>query len=298
MSPGAARVCWSALGMAVTVLVTDARALAAAQGIVDRELAAADAAYSPVRPDAEVHRVNAAHGGAVAVSERLLDAVEAALRVAHLTDGAVDPTAGATLTRMDARPGAGVPARVRLTRMPSWRLVACDRTAGTVRVRSGARLDLGAIGKALIADRAAAAVGALGTGVLVNVGGDLATCGPAPEGGWAVRVTDDHRATAGGQVVTVAAGALATSSTTVRRRPGGGHHITDPRRGRPADGPWRTASVAALTCVDANAASTAAIVLGTRAPAWLETAALPARLVRADGAVRLLAGWPTDRGVG
>ena len=75
-----------------------------------------------------------------------------------------------------------------------------------------------------------------------------------------MRVTDDHRVAAGGRVIRLARGALATSGTVAR-----GAHIVDPRDGRPAAGPWRTVSVAAATCVDANAASTAAIVLGEHA---------------------------------
>jgi FAD:protein FMN transferase len=70
------------------------------------------------------------------------------------------------------------------------------------------------------------------------------------------------------------------------------HHIVDPRTGLPAAGPWRTVSVAAATCAEANAASTAAIVAGDRAVAWLSGQGLPARLVARDGSVRFVAGWP------
>jgi thiamine biosynthesis lipoprotein len=70
------------------------------------------------------------------------------------------------------------------------------------------------------------------------------------------------------------------------------HHIVDPRTGRSAPEVWRTASVAAATCADANAASTAAIVLGEAAPAWLSRTGLAARLVRQDGDIVSIAGWP------
>jgi thiamine biosynthesis lipoprotein len=70
------------------------------------------------------------------------------------------------------------------------------------------------------------------------------------------------------------------------------HHIVDPATGLPASGPWRTATVAAATCVDANTASTAAIVMGVRAAAWLQRVGLPARLIDRDGAVLRVAGWP------
>jgi len=97
--------------------------------------------------------------------------------------------------------------------------------------------------------------------------------------------------------VSVSAGGLATSSTTVRRWRAGGrehHHIVDPRDGQAAEEVWRTVSVAAGTCVDANTASTAAIVRGRAAVRWLESAGLPARLVARDGAVTRTAGWPEE----
>ena len=70
------------------------------------------------------------------------------------------------------------------------------------------------------------------------------------------------------------------------------HHILDPRTGRPAAPVWRTVSVAAGTCVDANAASTAAIIRGRDAMGWLTRNFLPARLVDAKGAVFTVGGWP------
>jgi thiamine biosynthesis lipoprotein len=70
------------------------------------------------------------------------------------------------------------------------------------------------------------------------------------------------------------------------------HHVVDPRTGRPAPEVWRTVSVAAATCVGANIASTAAVVLGEDAPAWLAARQLPARLVRVSGEVERVAGWP------
>jgi thiamine biosynthesis lipoprotein len=109
-------------------------------------------------------------------------------------------------------------------------------------------------------------------------------------------VTDDHAADPGaaGETVVVEAGGLATSSTTVRRWTRGDrplHHIIDPATGCSTESCWRTVSVAAATCVDANIASTAAIVRGERATAWLTSLEMPARLVRRDGTVIHIGGW-------
>jgi thiamine biosynthesis lipoprotein len=167
------------------------------------------------------------------------------------------------------------------------------------------QLDLGATAKALGSDRAVrAALGRArsGAGVLVSLGGDIAVAGEPPLDGWPVLVADDDDAAAAGsrnQVVRLERGALATSSVSTRRWRQGGHsrhHIVDPAVGLPAAGPWRSASVAAWSCAEANAASTAALVAGPAAEAWLGSTALPARLVAHNGAVRLFGGWPEDDG--
>jgi thiamine biosynthesis lipoprotein len=96
-------------------------------------------------------------------------------------------------------------------------------------------------------------------------------------------------------VIALDAGAVATSSTTVRRWQRGDqalHHLVDPSTGGPVASPWRTASVVAATCVDANTAATAAIVKGPDAVGWLEATGLAARLVATDGAILRLGGWP------
>jgi thiamine biosynthesis lipoprotein len=276
--------------------------------VLEYELAAIDAACSRFRNDSELARVNAADGGWVEVSALFAEAAAIALRAARLTDGIVDPTIGGAmeaagydrdfaLVASGSRraPPAIAPAP------PSWRALEIDLDRGAVRVAPGVRLDFGATAKALAADRAApAAADAVGCGVLVNLGGDISVAGPAPAGGWVVHVTDDHRTDASGrgQRITIASGGLATSSTTVRRwlRDGDAmHHIIDPATGAPAREVWRTVSVAAASCVDANTASTAAVVMGDDAVPWLSALGLPARLVRTDGSVVAVAGWPQER---
>ena len=293
---------WSALGTTASVLVEHPAALHHARRAVQCELASIDRACSRFRADSELSRLNAASGRRTAVGALLLEAVAASQRAARLTGGAVDPTIGGALVRAgydrDFASIEGSAQPLRLARVPGWHVVDVDRAARTIRVPAGVVLDLGATAKALAADRAArSAARAAGCGVLVNLGGDLATAGPAPEGGWLVRVTDDHDAPpeASGEHVLVSTGALATSSTTVRRWQRGGatvHHILDPATGAPAAGSWRTVSVAAATCVDANTAATAAIVRGESAAAWLGRLGLPARLCRHDGSVVRVAGWP------
>ena len=240
----------------------------------------------------------------------MVEATLAGVRAAWLTDGDVDPTLGSALIALGydrdfalglggRGAGAGSAESRAFATVPGWRTIRVDPEAGTVGVAQGVSLDLGATAKALAADHGAReAQSAAGCGVLVNLGGDLATAGPAPDDGWRVRVTDDHRSgpEAPGQWITIAGGGLATSSTAVRRwRSHEGetvHHLLDPATGRPVGGGWRTVSVAAATCLDANIATTAAIVRGDRAPEWLRSLALPARLVSDQGLALHVAGWP------
>lgn len=292
-----------ALGTSARVVV-DQPDIGDARELLDAELAAIDAACSRFRDDSDLMRVNRAGGRRVEIGPLLCEAVEVALRAARLTDGRVDPTVGAALRILgydrdfDLVERAGAVLRVRAARVPGWQTVELDRVRSTIRLSADVQLDLGATAKALAADRAARRIAdTLGCGVVVGLGGDVAVAGPPRSGGWPLRVTDDHAAgpDAPGETVAISAGGLATSSTTVRRWARGDevhHHVVDPGTGRSADGPFRTVSVAAVSCVDANIATTAAIVLGDDAPAWLANAQLPARLVHRDGRVVYVGGWP------
>jgi thiamine biosynthesis lipoprotein len=294
-----------ALGTRASVFVTVTSGIGEARAILVEELEAIDLACSRFREDSDLMAVNRSGGRATPVSALFLAALRTSLDVAEATDGAVDPTVGLALKTIGydrdfaaVRDSAEPRPRLRATPVAGWRSVKLDRNRSTVQVPADVELDLGATAKALCADRAAIAIHrAIGGGVMVNLGGDLATEGEPPAGGWLVRVTDDHAgsAVAPGQTVGLLGGALATSSTTVRRWRDGSeeaHHIVDPKTGRPAKEVWRTVSVAADSCVDANAASTAAIVRGEGATQWLEERALPSRLVSPSGAVTLLRDWP------
>lgn len=298
-----------ALGGLVRVVVTRADRIAVAKAAVDGVLRDIDLAASRFRDDSELARVNAAPEKEFRVSSLLARAIAEALRGARLTGGAVDPTVGhaVKLAGYDADFSSvaadGLPLDLVVHRIPGWRAVRFDAEARTVIVPRGVELDLGATAKALASDlSAAAAREAIGdAGVLVSLGGDIAVAGDAPAGGWPVQVSEDSGAAIreGEETIAVTSGGIATSSTTVRRWTRGGivlHHIIDPATGLPAAGPWRTVTVVAGSCVDANIASTAAIVMGEAAVEWLEANGLPARLVDRSGGVRRTRRWPGSEG--
>jgi thiamine biosynthesis lipoprotein len=291
---------------------------------VKRNLAAIDDACSRFAPDSELSMLNASGGTTMTISQLLTQAIAVALRAAELTDGLLDPTIGQAIAAagyekdwqllslgpsLASRLGPSLAApraasdraapRVRATRRAaSWRDVRLHRAKGEVRLPEGVELYLGATAKAWAADLcAAAAAASTGVGVLVCLGGDIATAGQAPPSGWFVHVTEDHRSapTAPGQTIVLRCGGLATSSTTVRRWVKDGrlmHHIIDPGTGAPAKSMWRTVSVCAADCVDANIASTASILLSDRAPEWLACRGLPARLLATDDSVLTVGAWP------
>ena len=305
-----------ALGTDARVAVWPPENLRAGCAAVDDVLGALDAQASRFRADSELSWLHRADGGRLPLRERLFllsdglaEAVGVALAAARWTGGLADPTVGAALIALgydrDFAAIGQVPDEPRPAPVPApgWELVRLD--GPLLRLPGNVQLDLGATAKGVGSDRAVRAVmsvtGHTG-GVLVSLGGDIAVDGTPPRDGWPVTVADgpEQAGSPCSQLIRLTEGAVATSLVTCRRWRRGGqelHHIVDPRTGRPADGPWRTVSAAAATCADANAAATAAMVAGPHAEDWLASTGLPARLVRHDGQVHHLGGWPAADGL-
>jgi thiamine biosynthesis lipoprotein len=290
----------------VDLVVTEQGAIDEAGRLLRHEIDAIDRACSRFRPDSELWALMRAEGRPVSVSSLLFEAVAVARDVAERTGGAVDPTVGRALEALGyerdfaAVAPTGNPGDVAPRRVPGWWRIECDPRRQTVRVPAGVLVDLGASAKALAADRAARRIaGSIGGGAFVNLGGDVAVAGTAPDGGWAVGIAVDSSTPldAVGHVVAITSGGLASSSTAVRSWRRGArwlHHIIDPRTGDVAPAHWTLVSATGQTCVDANAASTAAIVWGSVAPRRIASMGQAARLVRFDGAVTRVGGWPDD----
>lgn len=322
----AAQSSWTVWELEAFVTVTDAGFLADAEEIVRNVVAAVEAACSRFRSDSELMSLQPrmAHGVTVSPMFRLL--LQRALDAAAMTGGDVDPTLGADLAALGhgpegqgtaglrsvpvqalakaaaqtpAPPSAATPENP-VPRAPGWTRLGLDSM--TLTVPAELRLDLGATAKAVAADLAAAEVHQrLGCGVLVGLGGDLASAGQAPQvdgkpGQWQILVQDLPADAA--QCISLAPGyALATSSTQKRRWKHQGadvHHILDPRFGLPAEPIWRSVTVAAPTCLEANAYSTAAIVRGHAAVDWFRAEDIAARLVDSRGRIVTTGGWPAE----
>lgn len=298
---------WPVWTTTARLVVTEESALVEATAVVFEQLARVDAAANRFVAGSEVSRLARGTGTPAAVSPLLAELIGVALAAATATGGAVDPTLGGPLLDLGCpdraaaepagpdRPQPAGPDRPQpsVRRRTSWRDVRLD--GRTVTLPAGTLLDLGATAKAHAADLCAVAVtDRFGCGALVSLGGDLRAAGPPPDGGWQVLVQDGPDEPAS-QVRLAGAAAIATSSTLHRTWRQGGrvhHHVLDPATCRPAAPVWRTASVAADTCLRANTWSTAALVRGHAAERDLRQAGVAARLVAADGAVVRLGGWP------
>ena len=159
-----------ALGTGCVVATLDPAALPDAAAVVEAELARVDRACSRFRDDSDLVRVNRAAGAAVVVDPILIDAVDAALRAAMLTDGDLDPTIGSSMIALGydcdfSRLDLDASTVVRVRRVPGWQCISMRRDHSELQVPDGVELDLGATAKAWAADRSAAAAAArTGTG--------------------------------------------------------------------------------------------------------------------------------------
>jgi len=302
---------WRVWGTGAAIVVAREDRLGDARLLAESVLAEITAACSRFDPTSEVSLLSddpRLHDG-VEVSPLLAELITAALDAARQTGGSVDPSLGADVSRWgydrdfeqlsaaDSRETPSITPSFSLTveprRAPGWQRIRLDGRRLTV--PAGIRLDLGATAKAHAADLIARRVAEeLATGVLVSLGGDIATAGSNAAGGWEVLVQDLDTDPAQ-QVFLPSGSAMATSSTQKRRWLHGGQvhqHILDPAFGTPVVPTWRSATVAAATCLRANALSTSAIVRGRAAAAWLAEEGAAARLVDLDGRVVTVGAWP------
>ena len=261
--------------MGCEISASDAAAEAA------RELfSARDRKFSRFVESSELNRVNVLPRGAMLVSEEFATMLEIGLEAARATGGLVTPAVGAAVIAagydrdFDDLPDDGAP--VAPTRVPpldglSLRGRLLARSAELV-------LDLNGVVKGCTADDAVAAAG----GGWVCAGGDTATTVPLTVG------------LPLGGAVTLESGGLATSSIAVRRWRRGGepqHHLIDPRTGLPARSPWWDVSVVAASCLIADVAAKAGLLLGAAGPAWLDARGLAGRFVDGSGGVHANETW-------
>jgi len=269
------RIEWRAVGTNCSAAVTvgsgdEVRArgaLAAAQA----EVEAVEAELSRFRPESDLSRLNAAAGSWIPVGRRLLEALRLAIRAREDTGGRFDPTV------LPALVAAGYDRSFELLEeRPAehalgWHAgaeIELDHRRGCARLEPGTAVDLGGIGKGYAAGRALDVMlrrAPILRGGLVDLGGDIAVRGEAPEGGpWRVAVSDPRRAGETLAVLALEDGGVATSGRDARRfGPSRSlHHLIDPETGESAlAGPF-TVTVVASDPAEAEAHATTLAIAG------------------------------------
>ena len=241
-----------------------------------------DAKYSNYRDDsvtAAINRVGAA-GGATDVDDETASLLDYADTCFEQSEGLFDLTSGALRGAWGAH-CTGLPAPSSLEHLlqrVGWDKVLWSRPRLEFSVL-GMELDFGGVVKEYAADRAAVICTEAGVHHgLVDLGGDIKIIGPHPDGTpWSVGIQHPRQANAVMATIDLSQGAIATSGDYERFVEIGGtrySHIVSPRTGMPVRG-LAGVSVVAPECVVAGSATTIAMLMEERGPAWLEEVGLP-----------------------
>jgi thiamine biosynthesis lipoprotein len=217
-------------------------------------------------------RFNQAPAGTwVEVPGELYYVLDHALRVAQETGGAFDPTVGRLVNLWgfgpDCAPGQ-VPAHEEteaLRATQGWRRLRCDPSRRRVRQPGGVSIDFSAIAKGFGVDQVSDYLDRLGLGNhLVEVGGELR--GQGGKGGLPWWVELERPDGAGrGDVLALHGLSVATSGDYRRYFEAAGvryAHTMDPHTGRPVTSALAAVTVVHISCMAADALSTALTVLG------------------------------------
>ena len=242
---------------------------------VEAVLARIDRAASTWRDDSDASRFNrAAVGEWVPVSADLETLVSTALGIHEQSGGAFDITVGPLVrlwgggprkpgppTPPPEPPAAEIDAVRSVVGMRLIELRPATAVAGAAVRKSvgGVEIDLGGIAPGHAVDCIGARLAALGSPAhLVEVGGEVRAWGePAAGRRWRVRLRGTDHGRGQPREIELPAGSAVAASTC---RPG--RSPIDPRTGRPAAGPPRTAIVRAGSCATADGWAVAAVLLG------------------------------------
>lgn len=254
--------------------------------------------FSRTLPHSDIARINSAHGQPVAIDPLTYDLLERALSYCAESEGAFDITVGSAVRLWNFHEGTvpddGALAEavrhvdwhaLRLRKTPAATAAESDADAATEAVPGfeaapepkacfaqladpDAAVDAGGIAKGWIADALVAAMEAHGlSGIIVNLGGNVAVSGTKPTGDpWRVGIRDPRDPSQLIGAVPLVAGSAVTSGVYERcfTAPDGTfyHHILDPRTGHPVETDVAGVTVICEKSIDAEGFSTTLLALG------------------------------------
>ncbi len=232
----------------------------------------------------DISRLNAqARDGTVTVHPWTFEVLQAALDFSRKSDGVFDVTVAPQLVEWDYLPGLHHP----IEEMGNWRDIVLEENCG-VRFRRRLLIDLGGIAKGFAVDRGIEAMmGAGASDGFINAGGDARVFGDRAE---ALYLRNPTCAGGVAGVITLRERAIATSSTQFTRQRFKGAPVSALLDGRTRSAGAKTASVtvAARSCIEADALTKVVFALGGKAKAILESAQAEAVVVERNGRSRWL----------
>jgi len=246
-----------------------------AQGAIDaafQEMRRVETILTRFRSDSEIGRVNRlASSGPQAVSTETAAVLLRSLEWAEASHGVFDPCLGRVTGLWDVANRHVPPGPEEIRRYAGRKLFTAleiDRSGGVDVVlfrQEDMGVDLGGIGKGYGVDRAVSTLRDWGIqNALVNLGGDLYAMGVSEDGDpWKVGVQSPDDA---GDIVAslpMTDRGVATSGDYLRYFEHQGkryHHLLDPQTGAPSQGRMRSVTVAAESCMAADAAATTVFV--------------------------------------
>jgi thiamine biosynthesis lipoprotein len=222
-------------------------------------------------PNSELRQLSSYIGTPVKVTELLYQAVQFALEMAALTEGAFDPTIGATLEvsgfNKNYLTGEKLMPSVEIGQISSatYRDVQLNDQERTITLIKPLILDLGAVAKGLAIDLAANVLQGF-EGFAIDAGGDVYVSGLNEKGQpWQIGIRDPINKESFIDIVQLTEGAICTSGSyeRVSKVKKETHHLMDPKSKNSAKGILSCTAMAPFAML-ADAFSTAAFILGEK----------------------------------
>lgn len=240
--------------------------------------------------DGPIHRLNTAHGEWTQLDGDSFYLLELSVMLADATDGAFDPTIFIAVEAWDGMSGEKLPSDGELRRLApfvDYTGIELDAKNSSARLRDGQMVDLGGIAKGYAANELKKIYDEAGCAGVINLGGNVYAVGSRPDNGpWRIGV-QNPRGNGYIEVLELTDKSAVTSGDYQRcfiREGVRYHHILDPDTLKPADSGIISVTVISGDSALADAAATAAVVMGAdKAKELAERLGVSALIVTKDG---------------